>query len=37
MRAYSRIDNSSLQQSILDLTEKIATERRSSPSLKMTS
>ena len=25
MRAYSRIDNSSLQQSILDLTERIAT------------
>jgi len=26
MRAYSRIDNLALQQSILDLTEKIATE-----------
>jgi transcriptional regulator with XRE-family HTH domain len=36
MRAYSRIDNSSLQQSILDLTEKIATERRSSANLKLT-
>jgi transcriptional regulator with XRE-family HTH domain len=35
MRAYSRIDNSSLQQSILDLTERIATERRSS-TLKIT-
>jgi transcriptional regulator with XRE-family HTH domain len=36
MRAYSRIDDSSLQQSILDLTEKIATERRSSSNLKIT-
>jgi transcriptional regulator with XRE-family HTH domain len=36
MRAYSRIDNSSLQQSILDLTEKIATERRSASNLKIT-
>jgi transcriptional regulator with XRE-family HTH domain len=36
MRAYSRIDNSSLQQSILDLTEKIATERRASSNLKIT-
>jgi transcriptional regulator with XRE-family HTH domain len=36
MRAYSRIDNSSLQQSILDLTERIATERRSPSNLKIT-
>jgi transcriptional regulator with XRE-family HTH domain len=36
MRAYSRIDNSSLQQSILDLTERIATERRSASNVKLT-
>jgi transcriptional regulator with XRE-family HTH domain len=36
MRAYSRIDNLALQQSILDLTERIATESHSSSNHKMT-
>jgi transcriptional regulator with XRE-family HTH domain len=36
MRAYSRIDNLALQQSILDLTEKIATESDSSSNHKIT-
>ena len=37
MRAYSRIGNLALQQSILDLTEKIATESLSSSNHKITS
>jgi len=36
MRAYSRIDNLALQQSILDLTEQIATESNASSNHKIT-
>jgi len=35
MRAYSRIDSLDLQQSILDLTERIATENHSASNLKI--